>query len=373
MRKKTIEKQKPCPDFCLLGLSVLLAVLGLVILYSATRSTQSIRRPIVQTLAIMIGIFGMGVLYFVDYRIYRCYKPHLYIGSLLVLVLVFLFGSGKAETGANSWIRFFGIGIQPSELVKIAFVLFFAEQFSKEKAKKTLQNGKTVLKLFALYIGITVLVVLQNDTGTALVFTFMFAVMYFVAGLSYRYVLWAILSICLLLPAFWFCLAPYQKNRILVFFNPELDPTGAGYQVLQSKIAIGSGRLFGRGYQSGPQTQLALLPEKETDFIFSVIGEEFGFLGCVFVVILLFWFIYRILHIATRAKDEAGRLIATGLGSMFLLHVIENVSMCLGLLPVTGIPLPFISYGGSSMVTSFLAVGILLNISKTSKALSFHK
>ncbi len=373
MRKGLLKEHFSLLDYALIFLTVILTGAGLTFIFSATQSSESFRKFAVQLLAAIMGIVFMFSLSFVDYRMYKSYARHIYIGSVLILAFVLIFGSGKEETGANSWIRFGGIGIQPSELVKIAFAVVFATKLSEAKEAGKLNNLKEVLKLTAFFAGVTGLVILQNDTGTALVFTFMFISMFFVAGLSYKYIFSALGAVCLLLPFAWLVMAPYQRNRILVFFNPELDPTGAGYQVLQSKIAVGSGRLFGRGFLNGPQNQLNLLPEKETDFIFATIGEEFGFLGCTVVVVLLFLLVLRIFTISKRAKDDTGRLICVGLASMFLFHIIENVCMCLGLLPVTGIPLPFLSYGGSSVVTNFIAIGLVLNIHKISKELSFNK
>ncbi len=373
MRKDLLKKHFSHLDYGVIALALLLTGAGLIFIYSATQSAESVRKIAVQALAAVLGVGLMLALSFVDYRVYKSYATHIYIASLAVLIFVLIFGSGREETGANSWIRFGGIGIQPSELIKIAFAVVFAYKLSAAKEAGKLNDIKEVLKLTAFYAGITGLVILQNDTGTALVFTFMFVAMFFVAGISMKYVLSALGAACLLLPLSWLVMAPYQRNRIMVFFNPELDPTGAGYQVLQSKIAIGSGELLGRGYLNGPQNQLSLLPEKETDFIFGVIGEEFGFLGCAIVVILLFLLVLRVFGISKTAKDDAGSLICVGLGAMLLFHVVENVCMCLGLLPVTGIPLPFLSYGGSSLVTNFLAIGLVLNVHNVSKELSFNK
>ena len=373
MGVNSTKNKRIYPDILLLLLTILLTAIGLLVIYSAANVSETMRKITVQSIAALIGIAFLAAFYFIDYRIYKVYSSHIYILSIVVLIFVLIFGSGKEETGANSWIRFFGIGIQPSELVKIAFSVFFANKLSGIKESGRLNDLKELLKLTAYFLGITVLVVLQNDTGTALVFTFMFATMLFVAGIPIKYILWAFLILAIALPVFWFLLATYQKNRILVFLNPSLDPNGAGYQVLQSRIAIGSGELFGRGFMQGPRNRLSLIPEKDTDFIFGVIGEEFGFLGSVIVCTLLFLLIFKIFTIAKHATDLSARLICVGIGSMFLFHVSENICMSLGLLPVTGIPLPFLSYGGSSLVTSLLAIGIVLNINKISKEICFNK
>ena len=196
---------------------------------------------------------------------------------------------------------------------------------------------------------------------------FMLAVAAFAAGVPIKYFAVFTAGFLLLSPFLWHILADYQKERILVFLNPERDPQGAGYQVLQARLSLGSGGLFGKGFLNGPRTQLALIPEKDTDFIFAVIGEEFGFLGCALVVLLLFLFLAKCMAVFQNAKDDFARLTAISIFAMFFSHITENIGMCIGLLPVTGIPLPFFSYGGSSLVTCFLAVGVLLSIDKTSK------
>ena len=373
MGRNSAKDKRIYPDILLLLLTVVLTAIGILIIYSASDVSETTRKITVQSIAVLIGAALLTTFYFIDYRIYNAYLKHIYILSIVVLVFVLIFGSGKEETGANSWVRFFGIGIQPSELVKIAFSVFFANKLSGVRKAGKLNDLKEILKLTTYFLGITVLVVLQNDTGTALVFTFMFASMLFTSGISIKYILWAFLLLVVVLPISWFLLASYQRNRILVFLNPSLDPNGAGYQVLQSRIAIGSGELFGRGFMQGPRNRLSLLPEKDTDFIFGVIGEEFGFLGSVIVCVLLFLLIFRIFTIAKHTSDDNARLICVGIGSMFLFHVSENICMSLGLLPVTGIPLPFLSYGGSSLVTSFLAIGIVLNINKISREICFNK
>lgn len=372
MRRNFSNRKRFYLDKYLIFLTSLLIVLSLIFIYSASIGAGH-RKIIVQSVSALIGTGIIFVILSFDYRILKSYINHIYIISIALLIFVLIFGTGKEETGANSWIRFFGIGIQPSELVKISFSIFFGYKLEEAKNDNKLNNAKEILKLTAYYLIITLLVIMQNDTGTALVFTFMFVSMMFSAGLSLKYILWSFLALSVVLPLSWFMMAPYQRNRILVFLNPELDELGAGYQVLQSKIAIGSGEIFGRGYLSGPRNRLFLLPEKETDFIFGVIGEELGFIGCAIIVTLLFLLVFRIFYIAKNAKNDAGSLICIGLGSMFLFHIIENVCMCIGLLPVTGIPLPFLSYGGSSLITNLTAIGLILNINKASKNICFNK
>lgn len=352
---------------------LLLTIIGLFVIYSATETEGVSAKVKVQLLATGIGIILCFVLMWADFRVIAPYRTWLYMGCIFLLVLVLFFGSGKEQTGANSWIRLGPVSLQPSEPAKVVFAFVFAGAIAEAKRKCQLHQLKEILKLFLAFGVICGLVVLQNDTGTALVFAFMFATMLFMGGLKLRYFGVAMGTILIAIPVIWYRLAPYQKNRILVFLRPETDPAGAGYQVLQSKLSVASGQLFGRGFMQGRNNRLSLLPEKETDFIFGVIGEEFGFFGCILVVGLLFFLCIRCFVIAQKAKDWDGKLLCIGIGAMFLFHVVENICMCIGLLPVTGIPLPFLSYGGSAQVTGYIAVGVLQNIYDTSKRLQFYE
>ena len=348
-------------DYVLVITAVLLGLFGLLMIASATKSDEGSREILVQSLAMGIGVMAMFVVAAFDYEDYTDLSKYLYIGSLLVLLFVLFFGQGKEETGSNCWIRIGSIGIQPSELVKISFCITFSIHLTK--VRETINEPKTLLKLFLHFALPAGLVILQNDTGTALVFVFMFLCMLFVAGLSFKYIFACLGAVLAFSPFAWFVLMrPYQRERILVFLNPERDATGSGYQVLQSKIAIGSGEFAGRGYMQGPQNQLAMLPENQTDFIFGVIGEEFGFIGTTLVMIFLAILIIRCIYIGLQAKNDLGCFICIGIAAMYAFHVFENVFMCIGLMPVTGIPLPFLSYGGSSILTNFIAVGLVLSV-----------
>ena len=349
-------------DYVTVIIVTLLAIIGLIAIASSSKSADGISRKIlVQAAAFVIGACLMIFMSFIDYESYQDFIKPIIIGSVGILLFTLIFGEGKEETGSNSWLRFGPVGIQPSELVKISFAITFSTHLVN--VKEDLNSLRTLSGLFGHFLLITIFVILQNDTGTALVFTFMFLMMLFFAGLSYKYIFAGLGSFAVLAPVAWFfLLKPYQKNRFLTFLNPESDPLGNGYQVTQSKIAIGSGEFLGRGYLKGPQTQLSMLPEKDTDFIFGVIGEEFGFLGTMLVLLLLMFLIVRILYISAQAKNDLGKFMCIGIASMLLFHTLENICMCIGLMPVTGIPLPFISYGGSSMITNFAAIGLVMSI-----------
>ena len=357
-------------DYGIIIIATLLGLLGLLVIASATKSDEGSRELLVQSLAMGLGIVAMFFVAAFDYENYTDITKYLYLASVCILIFVLLFGQGKSETGANSWIRIGAIGIQPSELVKLSFCITFSIHLSK--VRETINTPKTLFQLFLHFAVLTGLVILQNDTGTALVFLFMFLCMLFAAGLSVKYIFAGVAAFLAFAPFAWFVLMqPYQRERILVFLNPERDATGAGYQVLQSKIAIGSGEFLGRGYMKGPQNQLAMLPENETDFIFGVIGEEFGFIGAMIISLLLVLLICRCLYIGLRSKNEMGCFICIGIAAMYAFHTFENIFMCIGLMPVTGIPLPFLSYGGSSVLTNFIAVGLVLSVWSHRRTLSF--
>ena len=357
-------------DYVLISFALSLAIIGLLMIASATHSAEGSRQVLVQSIAMGLGIVAMLVIAGIDYEDYADIGKYLYIASILILIFVLLFGQGKEETGANSWIRIGSIGIQPSELVKLVFCITFSLRLSK--VRERVNEPKVLISLFLHFIVLAGLVILQNDTGTALVFLCMFLCMLLVAGLSYKYVLGGLGAFCAFLPLAWFVLMkPYQRERILVFLNPERDASGSGYQVLQSKIAVGSGEFLGRGYMQGPQNQLAMLPEKETDFIFGVIGEEFGFIGTFIVLGLLVALIIRCIYVGMHAKDDFGSFICFGIAAMYTFHAFENIFMCIGLMPVTGIPLPFLSYGGSSVLTNFIAIGLVSSVWARRRVLRF--
>ena len=232
------------------------------------------------------------------------------------------------------------------------------------KTKKKLNNPLYVLLILAYVAVPTVLIIMQPDYGTAMVFLVVAALMIFISGINIGYIIGAIVTVVVgVYVAYQYILPDYAKTRITVFLNPEMDPSGAGYNIIQSQLAVGSGQMWGMGLYNGNQTQLGYLPMKTTDFIFAVISEEMGFIISCTIVILFVLLISKSIHIAKTAKDNYGSLISIGVAGMFLAHFLENVGMNIGLMPITGIPLPFISYGGSAMLTNFIGLGLLLNVS----------
>lgn len=346
-------------DLIVISDVILLMSAGLV---SLTSASQDIRKLTVQTFCMVLGFILIIAVSFWDYRSVTVKTNQIYFLCIFFLAIVFPFGIGKEETGAISWIRFGSIGVQPSEFVKLLFSLYISCELSAKIEKGTLQKPKELIKFLLKCSPIISLVILQNDTGTALVFVFMLAVTLFVAGIKLKYILFALGITIIFVPILWMCLADYQRDRILVFFNPEANLNGAGYQVYLSKLALSSGGVLGQGYKGGAVNALSFLPEKDTDFIFSVIGEEFGLIGTLILMLLFLVLILRCFFTASHASDLHGKLIVTSICSMLFFHIAENTGMTLGLLPVTGIPLPFISYGGSSMISMSIGVGLILSV-----------
>lgn len=358
-------------DKTVLTVTLLCALFGILMISSAVNTmTGGTKLIIIQSCAMFIGICAMAVMSSIDYEYFGDLSKIIYGGCLGLLVLVLIIGTGLETTGSKSWIRFGPIGIQPSEFVKVGFIITFS--YHASHLKDDINRFSSVLMLLlhaALPIG---LILLQPDYGTALVFICIVAGILFAAGLSWKYFLSAGGLLAAAAPIVWFFFFnENRKNRILVFLSPEKDPTGAGYHVLQSKLTIGSGQIWGKGLFHGTQTQLGYLPVRHTDFIFGVIGEELGIIGCIVVVALLFTLIFKILSNSRVAKTDFGSYICVGVAFMLIAHVFENIGMCIGLMPVTGIPLPFFSYGGSSLLTNFIAIGLVLNVYKRRKIINF--
>jgi rod shape determining protein RodA len=352
-------------DWVLFVLSILLSIFGIICIYSATRTLNTNSNVIVQSGAFVIGVVLMLLTCFFDYEQFKNLVKPLFIFCIAILILVLVVGV-TGDWGARSWIRFGSIGIQPSEIAKICFILTFSYHLSLVDDKI---NQPLVLIGLILHLGVLIgLILMQPDMGSAMVFMFVFLCLLFVAKLSYKYIVpVAILTISSMPFIYKYVLSEYQQWRIQVFLNPDIDALNRGYNVIQSKIAVGSGQIWGKGYLQGTQNQMGYLPTKYTDFIFSVISEEFGFIGAALVVIALFLLIYRCFKVAKKADNSFGRYICVGVAAMLLFHTFENVGMCIGLMPVTGIPLPFISYGGTSLVTNLIAIGLVMSVAYHNK------
>ena len=368
MKKNTLSGRSVMSmefDWFLFILTALIAMFGIINVYSATMSYGTISNVVVQSFAVVLGLVLMILISRFDYEQFKNLVKPIYIFALFILVIVLFFGV-TGEWGARSWIRFGSIGIQPAEFAKVCFILTFSYHLSKVQDKI---NKPLIILGLLVHMGVLVgLIMLEPDLGSALVFLFIFVCLMFTAKLSWKYIVpITALAIASLPFIYKYALSEYQQKRIQVFFNPDLDPLNRGYNVIQSKIAVGSGQLWGKGFLQGTQNQMGYLPTKNTDFIFSVVSEEWGFIGAVILVIALFTLIYRCLKIAQKADNSYGRYICVGVAAMFLFHLFENVGMCIGLMPVTGIPLPLISYGGTSVVTNMIAIGLVLSVNYHNK------
>ncbi len=312
-------------------------------------------------------VIAGGSLYF-DYRVLYRWVPAIYvINALLLLIVKF---AGTSALGAQRWIQIGPFTLQPSEFAKLFMIICLARLLANNKSG--FQTWKSLAPVAAMMALPTLLIFIQPDLGTSLVFAALTFGMLYICGLKMQLVKRALIALVALFPLIWFfVLHEYQKMRILVLLDPEVDPYGSGYHVIQSKISIGSGGFIGQGLFEGTQSQLNFLPENHTDFIFSVIGEELGFVGAIFVLFLYFILLYRTIMISRASGDAFGSLLACGIFSMWLFQIFINVGMTLGIMPVTGIPLPFMSYGGSALLMNLICVGLLMNIYLRRKKLMF--
>lgn len=368
MRKRELKNI----EWSILICALILSVIGLVALFSATQSTEHDEFNkqciwLAVSLVIMIGVM------IIDYQTLVRISPVFY-GLFIILLIGVLFT--PEINGATSWFDIGFFSFQPGEFAKVFVILFFAMAITKiqERGKAEINRPTRLLILMAI-LGVPILLIIkQPDFGTGMAFIVAAALMLITAGLDKKYIIGTIALICIVAPLIYqFVLPEHAKSRIDIFLNPESDPRGAGYNIIQSKLAIGAGGLTGMGLLKGNQTQLGFLYPKTTDFIYAVIGEEMGFVVAGAIIIVYVVLITKCLYVAKTAKDEVGSLIATGITGIFIFHMIENIGMVMGLLPITGVPLPFISYGGSSLITNFICIGLLLNISSKRQKTIFVK
>ncbi|MBT7542526.1 MAG: rod shape-determining protein RodA [Gammaproteobacteria bacterium] len=346
-------------DFTLLLFVMIISVFGLVLLYSATN--QDIDIVIRQGTKLSFCFVIMLLIGSLDSNKLRLITPYLYTICLLLLVMTLFWGHDTK--GAKRWIVFFGFSFQVSEIFKIIIPLTLAWFLSYSD-----YNEIDLKKLFVSFIIIflpLVFILKQPDLGTSAIILTCGLITIFLAGIGYIYMCSLLGLFLIVTPLMWkFFLLPYQKVRILTLIDPNTDPLGSGYHIIQSKIAVGSGGFFGKGFLNGTQSQLEFLPERGTDFIFSVFAEEFGFLGVVILLLLYLVIVIRCLHITSRAKNYFSRLVSGSITTIFILLIITNISMTVGLLPVVGVTLPLLSLGGSSLLSIFMAFGIMLSINR---------
>lgn len=343
-------------DLALLVLALICCAGGLVAIYSATLTLESNKFLIVQGGAIFIGIICYFIASAVDFENISRFWKFFFVLNILFQLSLFVLGEA-GNTGNRSWIRFAGIGIQPGEFGKVIFICTLACHIDRLKDK--LNKVSSVVQL-VLHGGLTIVAVYlpSDDLGMVVTYVLIFALMVFASGLNWKWICGIGAAGLAASPLLWQFMGSYQRNRILVLFDPAISPK-IYYQTAQSIIAVGSGQFLGSGYMQGQQTQYSKLPAKYTDSIFSVISEEFGFVGACLVLILLASVVLRIFYDAGQCDSRFSYLVCIGIGSMFMVQVLINVGMCLGVMPVIGLTLPFFSYGGSSVVTMFASLGIV--------------
>ena len=344
-------------DFLLIFLILLLGVISFFAMYSTEQGKFGYYT---QSHIYRFFIFFIIFIMFSFFRIQFWFKSA-YLFYFVILILLFAVDFfGITASGSKRWINLFIINLQPSELMKVALIIFLARYYYKIPSEHVTNIKHILIPLFALTIPVF-LVISQPDLGTAVLIALGGLAVIWLTGFRLKYFLYLFFVLICLMPVGISFLKPYQKSRILTFFNPERDPLGAGYQIIQSKIAVGSGGIFGKGFLQGSQSYLDYLPEKHTDFIFTLFSEEFGFIGSLSLLIIYIMITYRIILIGNQSRNNFAKLYCFGFAAAFFAYVAVNMLMVLGLLPIVGAPLPIMSYGGSSMLSMMLGLGIVMS------------
>ena len=344
-------------DFILIFLIFLLGTISLFAMYSSERGNFSYHT---QSHLYRFSVFFLLFIVISFFKIQFWYKSA-YLFYFSVLALLFAVDSfGIVASGSKRWISLFFVNLQPSELMKVSLIVFLARYYNKIPSQNV-HNIKYIIIPFLSFMIPVFLVVSQPDLGTAVLIAITGLIIIWLTGFRIKYFLYSFFVLICLVPVGISFLKPYQKSRILTFLNPERDPLGAGYQIIQSKIAVGSGGLFGKGFLQGSQSYLDYLPEKHTDFIFTLFSEEFGFVGAVLILIIYALIIYRIALVGRISRNNFARLFCYGFAAAFFVYVTVNMAMVLGLLPIVGAPLPIMSYGGSSMLSVMIGLGIVMS------------
>ena len=348
-------------NLSILWITLAILVIGIVNLYSATNGIET--EAYFWKVQIYRGLFGIGmaaIIFFIHYRVLERFAYIVYALNLILLVAVLVVG--RSILGAKRWIDFGPISIQPSEFMKITTAWVLAKYFHDDQ-RRTSYDLKSLFIPVLLVVMPVLLIVAQPDLGTAIVILAIAGSMFLFVRINPKLLIAVAVMVAILLPMLYkFVLKDYQRQRIVTFVNPQADPRGAGYNSIQSMIAVGSGKILGKGFAKGTQSQLRFLPEHHTDFIFSVYAEEHGFLGAMVLLGLYIAFLSQALKIAHGSNDKFGMLFSVGLCTLFFFHIFINIGMTAGIMPVVGIPLPFMSYGGSFMLCTIAAVGLLANI-----------
>ena len=350
-------------DWVLFFLVCLLSVIGFFAIYSASISYEKeVFYLQKQILWFIVGLLVMLAATTVNYKTLGNFSLYAHLLVIVLLVLVLFFGTGSAISRVRRWLPIGPFYIQPSEFVKFTLALYLAHYFRDPRRVGEIGFKKLLWPLVVTIVPF-VLILRQPDLGTSLLLFAIFIPVIFLAGIRYKVIIVSVVSVLLALPFAWvFLLKPYMKDRILTLINPDRDPLGKGYHIIQSKISVGSGGLWGKGFLEGTQARLGFLPARHTDFIFSVFAEEWGFIGSLALLALYSFFIYWCVRNVGSSKARSGTILTIGITSIFVFHILINIGMVLGLFPVVGMPLPFMSYGGSAMISMMAGVGILLNI-----------
>ena len=356
-------------DKIMIAAVLALATISLLMITSAHLGSDGISREVlVQAIAYVLGAIGVVIILTFNYNIFVGLEKQLYIGSIILLLSVYIPGLGIELYGARSWINLGVTTVQPSEFVKILFILLMANYLNEHA--DTLHNFKGLIKA-GIYAAPIIVIVLKEDLGSALVFAAIWLTMIFFAGIDLKVFAKFIALVVCAIPVAYLILADYQRERIEAFLHPENLDLSGNYQVWQSKVAIGNGGLTGTGLFNGTQKELDFIPVQTSDFFFSVVGEELGLIGGLMVIGLFGLLLYRMATVVRDALDFYGALVVSGVIGMFAFQIFENIAMTMGLMPVTGITLPFLSYGGSSILSNMAAFGLVLNVGMRSKSINF--
>ncbi|MBW8004666.1 MAG: rod shape-determining protein RodA [candidate division NC10 bacterium] len=348
-------------DWRMAGITLTLVSVGIITIWSGNLGSPSpVKQALYlrQSLWFILGIFGLLTGALVNYRTLARFAYPIF-GVLLVLLLL-VSVVGEAGYGAQRWIRIGAWSLQPSEFMKLALIIVLARYFEDYKERL---GDLRLLVVPAVVAAVPIFLILrQPDLGTAALLGLLTLSMLLLVGLRVKHLLLLTFAGATLAPVLWSFLKGYQRQRFMVFLYPQLDPLGAGYHITQSKIAVGSGELFGKGLKAASQSQLNFLPASHTDFIFAVLAEQWGFIGCLIILLLYYFLVTRGLEIASDSRDLFGALMAFGIMAMMMVQLVVNIGMVLGVMPVVGVPLPLLSYGGSSLLVTCLGIGLVINV-----------
>ena len=354
-------------DYSVIIFAIIIVIYGCLNIYSATNSSSGMYFPRKQIISMILGLIAVYLLLVFDYMLIENYAVIIYWAGIILLIISDIFGA--TTNGATSWLKFGSLGLQPSEFAKIGMIIMLAKRIDEMEGE--INDSRNLLELLFYAAVPMILIVIQPDMGMTMVSFFIVLGILFCMGLNYKIILGGMTTVLVLVVGVWnsSIMQNYWKGRLTSFLHPEENKLGAGLQLAQSKLSIGSGGIFGRGFGHG--TQFNSVPENQTDFIFAVLGEEWGLIGALVLLLLYGLLIYRLIKIAKESKDIFGTVLCVGFVSNLLFSIMQNIGMTMGLMPITGITLPFMSYGGSSLLTSFMALGLVLNVGMRRKKINF--